>query len=269
MVLVLSISYIYSFTHTYLIKSDLTLFKNSEVNPILLADSPFSIYGNDELNDTADYGNGTIINPYVIENKTIYGGGIGIYSTDMFLIIRNCTISNGGMGILFLNVSNAIITENLLYGHDNAGIWLQTNSENNSIFKNKCYNNLWGITISTSSSYNNLTHNEFNDNTIGIQIQSADHNRIYDNLIQNNSVLGINLYTANYNYIAYNKLYYNAHSITEINCDGNIIENNDIIENENPAISGYHLVFLFLGIIIVTWFFIILNNKFPIVLIKH
>ena len=61
-------------------------------------------------------GNGSWNDPYIIENVTIdaLGSGCGILienSSDYF-IIRNCTISNGSIGIKIEKAKNAKITNN-------------------------------------------------------------------------------------------------------------------------------------------------------------
>ena len=78
---------------------------------------PIYIYGNDEF--TAENGvtggNGTVNNPYLIENWvfTSVGSGqaISILDTDAYFIIRNCTIRGFQDGIWFLRVVNGAIEE--------------------------------------------------------------------------------------------------------------------------------------------------------------
>ncbi|MHA1893508.1 MAG: hypothetical protein ACTSX4_03290 [Candidatus Helarchaeota archaeon] len=82
-----------------LIQPELSLISNPRFKLKIKINPPISINGNGELNNTADSGYGNITHPYIIENKTINGGGatgILIKNTDSFFIIRNCTIYNMG-----------------------------------------------------------------------------------------------------------------------------------------------------------------------------
>ncbi len=85
-----------------------------------LDDDPIIIENNTEFEIQGWPGNGTSSDPYLIENQRIqaidgyYGYyGIHVYYTDVFFIIRNCTIvtpdHSAGYAIRMLNVANARI----------------------------------------------------------------------------------------------------------------------------------------------------------------
>ncbi|NVM54013.1 MAG: hypothetical protein HWN66_09965, partial [Candidatus Helarchaeota archaeon] len=76
-------------------------------------DLPLSIYGNTELNATASAGNGSLGNPYILENYVINASGlpasgITIENTNAYFILRNCTVFGAtgqfGSGIKLINV---------------------------------------------------------------------------------------------------------------------------------------------------------------------
>ena len=115
-------------------------------------------------------GNGTKINPYRLENITIKNSEsyINIYNSDVYFILKDCTLSNDsisetgfypGIGIYLKNVSNGYIQNNnisqLLYG-----IYMFECS-NNSIINNSLIRISHGIFIKSSGtmiiSYNEIT----------------------------------------------------------------------------------------------------------------
>jgi hypothetical protein len=79
---------------------------------------PIYIYGNDEFtaeNGVTD-GNGTVNNPYLIENWVFVGSedAIFIRNTTVFFIIRNCTIRGFQSGIAFYQVANGRVEETII-----------------------------------------------------------------------------------------------------------------------------------------------------------
>ena len=81
-----------------------SLFKdNLEQHFITISDSTLYIDGNGNLNNTATFGNGTIGNPYIIENYIINASGLGvdgicIKNTNAHFILSNCTVTNADSG---------------------------------------------------------------------------------------------------------------------------------------------------------------------------
>lgn len=78
-------------------------------------------------------GEGTSSNPYIIANLVIDAGGLGncilIENSDLFFIIRNCTLTNSGSaltdsGVNLFNVINGEINTNTMIGN-NKGIHLE------------------------------------------------------------------------------------------------------------------------------------------------
>ena len=74
-------------------------------------------------------GNGTASNPYLIMNLIINASsatGIEIENTNAFVVIQNCSITNGSsnfIGISLSNVQNAVIMNNTV-NSNNYGIYL-------------------------------------------------------------------------------------------------------------------------------------------------
>ncbi|MFX1478117.1 MAG: nitrous oxide reductase family maturation protein NosD [Promethearchaeota archaeon] len=172
-------------------------------------------------------GNGSWVNPYIIENVTIdvnyspTGCGILINNskTDYF-IIRNCKTYNGTFGISLENTNRGTLTFNNC-SNNQAGIKLYAACENNTISGNFASNNSGtGIDIRESCKNNTISrniasnnagqgiylfhycnHNTISENTInknggtGIYIrESCIHNTIFGNIANNNNQNGIFLY---------------------------------------------------------------------------
>ena len=84
-------------------------------------------------------GSGTVNEPYIIENLIINAGGtyygIEIDNSNVYIVIRHCTISNASTGIEFYFVNNALIIDNNCSNNWNDGIYLQ-DGNNNKIIHN-------------------------------------------------------------------------------------------------------------------------------------
>jgi parallel beta-helix repeat protein len=157
---------------------------------------PFIIRNNPEFEEVAINnswrGNGSVVDPYIIENHTIYGyfydSAIRIRNTTVHFIIRNCTLVGGTSGLILSNVTNGDIhnttimnTNNAVYLENSANCFLANNkfnssnsreqaiiiqwSENNSFVNNTFENTdlvlLW-------SGYNAIIENSFTDSGITI-----------------------------------------------------------------------------------------------------
>lgn len=146
-------------------------------------------------------GSGTSGDPYIIEDETfMYSSGIGeclrIFHSRKHFIVRNCIIINShpswaglhlynvtngqilnndiifnGYGIVYIDVSNTLISNNNISVYTDYGIWLLGDCENNIIIGNTVNGNggNYGIAL------------DFN----------ADNNTIYDNVITENIDTGI------------------------------------------------------------------------------
>lgn len=199
---------------------------------------PISIDGNTALNNTARSGNGTVNNPYIIENKVINASGkanngISIQNTNAYFIFRNCTITDTYpfAGILLHNVTNGKLINNTL-NNNCYGIYL-IDSYNISLTQNivnsrNPYTSIFGIYL-FKSSFNSIANNTAQFSAYGIYLWTSSNNNTIQNNTANNNGHGIYLEDSNYNKVTRNVFhnnnvepYYETSS-----CIGNIIENND------------------------------------------
>ncbi|MCG2827222.1 MAG: right-handed parallel beta-helix repeat-containing protein [Thermoplasmatales archaeon] len=166
---------------------------------------PISINGNNDFASQASTegwaGDGTKNNPYIIENYDINASlatgvwpraGIKIKKTDIYFIIRNCTIhdgkSNYNDNIYFYNVSNGKVENCEIYkGWD--GIRLVSSSNGNQITNCTFYNNCHAIEL-VGSPNNIVIGNTFTNDGI-VMGRSLDD---CVQTIENNTVNGKPLY---------------------------------------------------------------------------
>ena len=139
----------------------------------LIPHAPIYINGNDDFAAQAANnswaGNGTQSNPYVIENYDINASsahGIWIENTNIYFIIRNCTIYDGKSSYKY-------------------GIYLcyVTNGKINNVTS---YNNYDGICLESSSN-NNITSNHIYNNHAGIWLWDGPNNILRNNILENNT----------------------------------------------------------------------------------
>jgi len=150
-------------------------------------------------------GNGTYSQPYVIEDLVMDAGTCGSR-----ILIEN--------SIVYFKIENCIIIN--LGGNCNAGIRL-SHVNNSQIINNECSSNYWGIIL--EHCYNNtLSGNTVNYNNYAIYLMESNNNIVSRNV-----------------------LFSNTECVTEVNCKGNIFENNDC---SGGVVSGYNIFFL-LGIL--------------------
>jgi parallel beta-helix repeat protein len=190
-------------------------------------------------------GSGTLNAPYIIKdleiNITGQSSGISILDSDVYFVIRNCTIYNSSdteAGVKFFNVKNGIIFNNTISDNLGQGISL-SNSDYNSIEKNVLNNNKFGIYLVSSSQVNNVINNKVVNNTDdGIVISQSYNNFLFNNTIYNNADRGIQLTKSGNNTISKN-------TIAQHNTDGirlsstsskNIISRNEISKNGRDGI---------------------------------
>ena len=172
-------------------------------------------------------GNGSIGNPYVIENITIESGGqygIRIYLSTKYFEIRNCTIKNKQWwGIALIRTNNGRIINNSLYNNEE-GITFDR-SHNNLAKDNIFINNTYGFygegSIPADTCSNNvIDNNTFSGNTHSIHFQVLmEYNNITNNVLANNGLGNEDDY-----------------GICVQWSTGNIIFNNTITHNKGTAI---------------------------------
>lgn len=206
--------------------------------------APIAIVGNTALNNTASSGNGTVNNPYIIEDKIINASaansGINITNTNAYFIIRNCTITDSNVfaGILLENVTNGKLENNTLNNNFYVGIYL-VESNNNSITQNIINSHvtdtsIFGIYLFNSDS-NRIANNTVKFSVYGIYLWTSSNNNTIQNNTANNNGYGIYLEDySNYNNITGNVFhnnYYEPYSETS-GCIGNVFADNDCTWNK-------------------------------------
>lgn len=164
---------------------------NSELQLIIANDYIF-INGDKNLSNFAISenlsGNGTITNPYIIQNNVIMGSfinGIHIQSTTSYLIIKNNTISNlnNGTGIFIDHCSNVVLENNNI---QNSFLGIEIENSNTNIINNTILSSMHeGILVINSNSVK-ITGNYFNLNTNrAIHAQNSENLNIKNNVILN------------------------------------------------------------------------------------
>ena len=188
---------------------------------------PIGVDGNDDLEAMGLPGLGTAIDPYIIENLVIDADGDGspifIQNTDLFLIIRNCTVSGSGSeahdaGIKLVNCTNVNVTgnfamsngcngiyvrdskditvsDNEVTGNDHAGVFLDATATS-TVSGNNASHNMIGIYLDDAPS-NNVSGNNASQNAFGISVGGGHDVIVTGNVLQQNLMYGILTQEAN------------------------------------------------------------------------
>ncbi|GAI97314.1 unnamed protein product, partial [marine sediment metagenome] len=187
--------------------SDFTNLKTSSYwnlsgNPILIDDS-ISISNWETINATYDWcrGNGTVENPYIIENIYLdaqnLGSGIEIRNSNAYFTIKNCTLLGSSLGsfpifnagIALKNTNNGLIISNDCSNNRGAGIDLYKSDDNIIIDNTVTFNEWEGIRIYESDN-NNLSENTIEEHYYsqpGIYLFESLNTHIEANKIKNNN----------------------------------------------------------------------------------
>jgi parallel beta-helix repeat protein len=153
----------------------------------LTPSDPIIIYGNSDLASQASLkgwtGDGSAENPYMITNLSFDAGSgtaISITETSLFVIIKNCTITNSNHGISIYRSSNVTIVGNTIYGIS-GGTDIDLGYSNNITINNNDCSGYYGIYL-TSSSNNTISNNTCSGNSeYGVYLYSSSFNDIFDN----------------------------------------------------------------------------------------
>ncbi|WP_371805208.1 NosD domain-containing protein [Candidatus Lokiarchaeum ossiferum] len=181
-------------------------------------------------------GDGTLVNPYVIQNLAIdaHGTGSGIYilNTHTPLSIENCIVSgsdpansyaginiescsnvtvqycevfNNHDGIYLVSCSNCSVINNIAWGNLAAGIQIHPSTDI-SITTNQLLNNaMWGMKLN-GATFTTIQANIFKDsNGCGLTLQTSNNNSIIQNTFENNTGNGLEISDySNENFISSN-----------------------------------------------------------------
>ena len=174
-----------------------------------------------------DGGNGSIDNPYILENKEFDGTGSDgyyLYHTTYYFIIRNCTFIDSGTavdnaGLKLVAVQNGIITNNTFMYCQNGIYFSGMNYEckNNLVYDNKFVDNINGIRIAALAKSINITNNRFLNNIEGVEVYGCHNNYMVDNIFTSDNT-----------------------GISILNGHGNLILNNTIM---GSSFSGIYLIY--------------------------
>jgi len=215
----------------------------------------FLVRNNSDLAALADSGYGNESHPYIIENKTYVGTGFNtvyeIEDTDVYFMIRNCTLDNFQNGIELDNVTHARIQNNTITNCFRA--FYAYNSPNNTIINNSFLQNEYGASIdgdmvsiewnyfreneaglACSLDNSNITRNNFTFNTkYGMFMSYGMSNNISHNVFTDNGLnyyegSGFRLIFSYYNLIHMNYFSHNQIGIDIDSSERNIISNNEI-----------------------------------------
>lgn len=166
-------------------------------------------------------------------NQVNYNDDYGIFinsfgsSCDNNIILNNTANGNNEYGIYirYTNHDNSVIN-NTVKDNTRYGIYLQDCNEIN-VQGNTINNNRRGMDVQNCVD-SNFTFNTANGNLdIGIYLSyGSDGNQLKNNTINQND-LGIGLDESDFNNVTGNTLIDNSWCIFEIDCEGNLIENND------------------------------------------
>ena len=136
--------------------------------------------------------NGTINQNMITENYA----GMYLSNVENITVIDNDIIDNAGQGIVLFHSNKNFILENFQTGSNYYGLFLNANSNNNSIIGNTFQNNTVqptygeGIRILNSKD-NDIINNILINNNKGIRIENnSNNNTIIQNVIESNSDYG-------------------------------------------------------------------------------
>lgn len=183
-----------------------TTFVIDDTSPYWLGSMDWATY-----NATYDWcnGEGTLSNPYVIENLTMIGyddqASIWIMDSNVHFIIRNCTFIDEGIGLDITNSENGKIINNTFVKKE---IGLICGGNDFTIFENRFHDNDRGLVINGGDNYN-ISKNLFIDNKNGLQmVNDVEYSLIYANTFKDNDY-GIYLHHMNgeNNNFSYNLMY--------------------------------------------------------------
>jgi hypothetical protein len=174
---------------------------------------PIYIHGNNVFifQNGVTGGSGSSNDPYIIDNWKISAAtqhGIIIKDTSVFFEIRDCYIHEGGSskdGIVFYNVTNGAIINNILTGNRNGTVFAtqgpdyKENSCLNKIYQNEIFDNTYdGIHFQHTAwehhSENEIFLNNITGNNRGIYLIMSEGNFVYNNNIISNSEIGVELF---------------------------------------------------------------------------
>jgi len=234
------------------------------------------------LGDVRDYGGGcdnntitgNIVNNnrggmYLFDsyNNTISGNtannntwsGIYLVGSNYTVVSGNTINDNNMCGInIGWGYNNLIVSGNTMNNNNMQGLWMDESFNNTISINIMNNNNLSGIYL-IDSNYNIISGNTANNNTeCGIFLFHSDYNKISGNTAKNNEY-GIFLYNNGYNTISANILIGNGECIVELDCQENVIQDNDC--TSEVFLNYFPIVIIISTTIVGVSVFIIYKNR--------
>lgn len=183
-------------------------------------------------------GEGTEIEPYIIENVSIdaqnIGSCINIRNSNDYFIIQNCSLYHSGgtpndAGIKMVNITNGKIINNSCFNNYN-GIYIK-NSFNNTVSRNNVSQNFrYGVYLDFCDN-NTISGNHIISNYFGIDLNKCNNNTVSGNRVINNILEGLDLVYCDNNKVLGNNVSKNSKGIYLRFGDNNIVSGNSFTEN--------------------------------------
>ncbi len=209
--------------------------------------TPVRIDSNSDFSNIASSGNGTVENPWIIDDLDINGSGYGyciyIGNTTDYFIVKDCYLHDAfifdyhelyqpNAGIVLNNVQNGIIKNNEMSFNDELGIFLYDSSDN-LIQYNNISDNEKGIFLSDCSDDNEISYNNASSNSdAGIAVEGSEGNWIFRNTADYNGI-GVHIKEAVRNIVEDNLAFYNNYALHFENSENNTAKNNSFCLSNN------------------------------------
>ncbi len=177
---------------------------------IVITGTPIRIDGNADFAIQAAMngwpGNGTPENPYVIADLVIVTNQTGtnaieIRNTNVYFVIRNCTVTAAGFpsngvypsGLYLYNVTNARLEQNTASYNYQDGIFVENSKNITSISNTASYNYRYGIFVDDGVNNTFISNNASYNGNHGISLLSSVNNTFINNIASHNNGNGIYL----------------------------------------------------------------------------
>jgi parallel beta-helix repeat protein len=211
------------------------------------------------LGDVRDYGGGC-------DNNTITGnivnnnrGGMYLFDSYNNTISGNTANNNTWSGIYLVGSNSTVVSGNTMNDNNMCGINIGWGYNNLIVSGNTMNdNNMQGLWMDESFN-NTISGNIMNNNNLsGICLIDSNYNIISGNTAIYNKECGIVLFHGNYNTISGNFLIGNDECIVEVDCQGNVIQDNDC--TLTPSLNYFPIILIISTAIIGASGFIVYKN---------
>lgn len=225
-----------------LLKNDNTIIISTAIKPSTPC-APIDIDGNTALSsfgfasggDGSSWAQAIIIEGYEI--TTTSQPNIRINNTDLYLIIRNCTLTNAPneyTGIDLMNCSNLRIT-NCTFINVNRGIYA-TGCLNIQITLNILEDPHRESFWLKYTNHSIISENDINSPGEAIYLEVSEYNLIEKNTVTNGNDYGINLYESHYSTVSENTISNCSYGIDFQQTNHSIIADNIVSNNQDSGI---------------------------------